>query len=289
MPRKGILLAGGKGTRLYPMTNVISKQLLPVFDKPMIYYSLSVLMLADIKEILIITTERDSKNFRELLGDGNKYGINLTYEIQNKPKGIAEALIIGEKFLNGSESILMLGDNIFYGSKLQDNIIDASKRNEGATIFTYRVEDPRRYGVAEFNEDKAVISIEEKPINPKSNYAITGIYLYDKYAPEYAKSLSFSDRGEIEITDLNNIYLNKKKLFANIFDRGVTWLDAGTPESLLEAAQFVETIENRQGLKIACLEEIALTKKWIKEYQIQKIIDTHKKNSYINYLKKIIS
>ena len=289
MARKGIILAGGTGTRLYPITKVVSKQLLPVFDKPMIYYPLSTLMIGDIKEILIITTPKDLELFKNLLGDGSQLGIKLEYASQNKPNGIAEALLIAEPFLKGSESVLILGDNIFYGSYLRDKLISADANKDGSTIFAYRVNDPHRYGIAEFDQTKKVINLEEKPKNPKSNYAITGIYFYDKYAPKHAKSLKKSRRGELEITDLNTIYLNMGKLYVEIMNRGMTWLDTGTPQSMQEANQFVETLENRQGLKIACLEEIAFKQKWITKANVEELISKNKKNSYFNYLEEVIN
>ena len=289
MARKGIILAGGSGTRLYPITKVVSKQLLPVFDKPMIYYPISTLMVADIKEILIITTPKDLQLFKDLLGDGSQFGINLEYSVQNKPNGIAEALLIAEDFLKGSESVLILGDNIFYGSLLRDKLKSANNKKDGSTIFAYRVKDPNRYGIAEFDQNKKVINLEEKPTNPKSNYAITGIYFYDKHAPKHAKSLQKSTRGELEITDLNAIYLDMGKLYVEIMNRGMTWLDTGTPQSMQEANQFVETVENRQGLKIACLEEIAFKQNWITKEKVEEYISRHKKNSYFKYLEEVIN
>lgn len=287
MKRKGVLLAGGSGTRLYPATQVVSKQLLPVFDKPMIYYPLSVLMLADVRDVLIISTPRDIPQFEELLGNGNKWGLNIEYAVQPSPDGLAQALIIGETFLYGAPSVLILGDNIFYGNDLYRNLSAANQLNEGATIFAYHVQDPERYGVADFNKDGKVISLEEKPIEPKSNYAITGLYFYDEHAPSYAKQIKPSNRGELEITDLNKIYFEKGQLNVERMSRGYAWLDTGTHESLLEAHQFVQTIERRQGLKIACPEEIAFRKQWIDRKTLEKLAQPMLKNGYGRYLMQV--
>ena len=288
MKRKGIILAGGSGTRLYPCTQVISKQLLPIYDKPMIYYPLSVLMLANVQEILLISTPHDISLFQKLLGNGSHWGIQVEYAVQEKPEGLAQAMIIGENFLNGSPSILILGDNIFYGHNLNTLLDKANQNQEGANIFAYHVQDPERYGVVEFNKNKQVISIEEKPKEPKSNYAVTGLYFYDHKASEYAKALKPSSRGELEITDLNKIYLAKQKLSVIEMQRGYAWLDTGTHESLLEAQHFIHTIEKRQGLKVACLEEIAFHKKWISAKELESLAKFMKKNEYGTYLSQII-
>ncbi|WP_257287065.1 glucose-1-phosphate thymidylyltransferase RfbA [Endozoicomonas sp. SESOKO2] len=288
MRRKGIILAGGNGTRLYPVTQVVSKQLLPVFDKPMVYYPLSTLMLADIREVLVISTPQDAPRFRELLGDGSQWGINIEYALQPSPDGIAQAMIIGEAFLDGSPSVLILGDNIFYGHSMDEKLASADQREDGATVFAYHVNDPERYGVAEFDKAGKVISLEEKPVNPKSNYAVTGLYFYDENAPDYAKKIRPSDRGELEITDLNNIYLEKDQLSLERMSRGFAWLDAGTHESLIEAHQFVQTIEHRQELKIACPEEIAFRHNWIDQKQLEALAQPMLKNGYGKYLMQVI-
>ncbi|WP_422409395.1 MULTISPECIES: glucose-1-phosphate thymidylyltransferase RfbA [unclassified Endozoicomonas] len=288
MRRKGIILAGGNGTRLYPVTQVVSKQLLPVFDKPMVYYPLSTLMLADIREVLVISTPQDAPRFRELLGDGSQWGINIEYALQPSPDGIAQAMIIGEAFLDGAPSVLILGDNIFYGHSMDEKLASADQREVGATVFAYHVNDPERYGVAEFDKAGKVISLEEKPENPKSNYAVTGLYFYDENAPDYAKQIRPSDRGELEITDLNNIYLEKDQLSLERMSRGFAWLDAGTHESLIEAHQFVQTIEHRQELKIACPEEIAFRHNWIDQKQLEALAQPMLKNGYGKYLMQVI-
>ena len=288
MTRKGIVLSGGSGTRLYPASQIISKQLLPVFDKPMIYYSLSVLMLADIKEILLITTERDIEQYKTLLGNGSRWGISIEYAIQSKPNGLAEALIIGESFLNGRDSILILGDNIFYGNNFETLLKNADNKKNGASIFAYRVKDSSSFGVVNFDKNFIAKSIEEKPKNPKSNYAVTGLYFYDSAAPTLAKSLKPSKRGELEITDLNNLYLENNMLFTQIFGRGYAWLDTGTHENLLEASLFISTIEKRQGLKILCPEEIAHRKNWISDAELEKIANTYSNNDYGQYLYQLL-
>jgi glucose-1-phosphate thymidylyltransferase len=286
--RKGLILAGGSGTRLYPVTQAISKQLLPVYDKPMIYYSLSTLMLAGIRDILLISTPEDTPRFEALLKDGSQWGINIQYCVQNSPDGLAQAFILGESFIGEDHSALVLGDNIFYGHDFNDLLLSASIRKEGATIFAYHVQDPERYGVAEFDGLNNIISLEEKPVKPKSNYAVTGLYFYDNDVVSMAKSLKPSKRGELEITDLNQIYLDKNKLHVEVMGRGYAWLDTGTHESLLEAGQFIATIENRQGLKVACPEEIAFRKKWIDANQLEKLAFPLLKNSYGQYLIRIL-
>ena len=288
MKRKGIILAGGSGTRLFPVTQVISKQLLPVFDKPMIYYPLSTLMLADIREILIISTPRDTQQFVELLGDGSKWGLNFCYAVQPSPDGLAQALIIAEKFLQNSPSALVLGDNIFYGHSFMDLLNSANTRGEGATIFAYHVHDPERYGVVEFDQQGRVVNLEEKPEDSKSNYAVTGLYFYDDNVVQFAKQIKPSQRGELEITDLNLMYLEKETLFVEVMGRGYAWLDTGTHESLLNANQFVQTIEARQGLKIACPEEIAFRRRWINEDQLEKLAETMFNNNYGQYLIQVL-
>ena len=288
MKRKGIILAGGSGTRLFPVTQVISKQLLPVFDKPMIYYPLSTLMLADIREILIISTPRDTQQFVELLGDGSKWGLKFCYAVQPSPDGLAQALIIAEKFLHNSPSALVLGDNIFYGHSFMDLLNLSNTRVEGATIFAYHVHDPERYGVVEFDQSGRVVSLEEKPEDPRSNYAVTGLYFYDDNAVQFAKQIKPSQRGELEITDLNRMYLEKETLFVEVMGRGYAWLDTGSHESLLNANQFVQTIEARQGLKIACPEEIAFRRRWINEDQLEKLAEPMINNSYGQYLKHVL-
>jgi len=288
MKRKGIILAGGSGTRLYPVTHIISKQLLPVYDKPMIYYPLTTLMLGNIQEILIISTPQDLPQFENLLGDGSQWGLKLSYTVQPSPDGLAQAFILGEDFIGDDLSILILGDNIFYGHDLEHLLYSANRRESGATVFAYHVNDPERYGVAEFNRDNLVISIEEKPQHPKSNYALTGLYFYDQKVVKLAKNLKPSARGELEITDLNKLYLNKNELFVEMMDRGYAWLDTGTHDSLLDAGQFISTIENRQGLKVACPEEIAYRKKWITKSDLEILAKPLLKNQYGDYLLKLI-
>lgn len=281
------MLAGGSGTRLYPITIGVSKQLLPVYDKPMIYYPISVLMLAGIREILIITTPEDQGNFQRLLGDGSKFGIELSYAVQPSPDGLAQAFILGEDFIGSDDVCLVLGDNVFYGQGFTPKLkqaVDNAKNGQGATVFGYEVKDPERFGVVEFDKNQKAISIEEKPANPKSHFAVTGLYFYDNSVVELAKQVQPSHRGELEITSLNEIYLNKNKLNVQMLGRGFAWLDTGTHESLLEAAQFVETIEKRQGYKIACLEEIAYRNGWLSDKEILSTAHITKKNSYGKYL-----
>ncbi|QDD07080.1 glucose-1-phosphate thymidylyltransferase RfbA [Candidatus Methylopumilus planktonicus] len=286
--RKGLILAGGLGTRLYPLTFSISKQLLPVFDKPMIYYPLSVLMLAGIRDILLISSPNDVSQYKNLLKNGNQWGINIEYCIQPSPGGLAQAFILGESFIGDNLSALILGDNIFFGHDLNQILSNAGQREDGATIFTYHVKDPQRYGIAEFDDKKSIIAIEEKPSVPKSNYAITGLYFYDRNVVELAKSLKPSKRGELEITDLNQLYLDQKKLYVELMGRGYAWLDAGTHESLLEASQFIATLENRQGLKIACPEEISFRNGWINASELEKLAELLGKNQYGQYLIRIL-
>lgn len=281
---KGIILAGGSGTRLYPITKGVSKQLLPIYDKPMVYYPLSVLMLAGIRDILLISTPEDIDGFKRLLGDGSELGIDLSYAVQPSPDGLAQAFILGEAFIGQSHVCLVLGDNIFYGQGFTPMLRQAVNRPKGATVFGYQVKDPERFGVVEFDEQKCAISLEEKPKQPKSNFAVTGLYFYDNDVIEMAKRVKPSDRGELEITSINQMYLERGDLNVELLGRGFAWLDTGTHESLLQAAQFVETIEKRQGYKVACLEEIALNNGWLSKQQVLKIGETMSKNEYGQYL-----
>ena len=287
--RKGIILAGGTGSRLYPITKGTSKQLLPVYDKPMIYYPISTLMEAGIREILIITTSYDQESFIRLLGDGNQWGINLSFAIQNNPDGLAQSFLIGSDFINNCPTCLILGDNLFYGFDQNNQLLEASRKNEGGTIFAYRVIDPDRYGVVEFNKDMQVVSIEEKPKKPLSKYAVTGLYFYDKNVVDYAKNVTPSDRGELEITSINQIYLNKNQLDVKLMNQGMAWLDTGTFDSLYEASAFIHTVEKRQGIKVGCPEEVAWRNGWINADKLEEMAISHAKSGYGNYLLSLLS
>lgn len=289
MARKGIILAGGSGTRLHPATLSVSKQLLPVYDKPMIYYPLSTLLLAGIRDILIISTPQDTPRFEQLLGDGSQWGLNLSYAVQPSPDGLAQAFTIGEAFIGNDTSALVLGDNIFYGHDFQSLLLNAGQRETGASVFAYHVNDPERYGVAEFNEAGRVLSLEEKPQQPKSNYAVTGLYFYDNQVVDLARSLKPSARGELEITDLNNLYLQQAQLHVQIMGRGYAWLDTGTHDSLLDASQYIATMERRQGLKVACPEEICFRAGWIDAEQLERLAQPLLKNGYGQYLRNLLS
>ncbi|MFJ3058880.1 glucose-1-phosphate thymidylyltransferase RfbA [Herbaspirillum sp. NPDC087042] len=287
--RRGIILAGGSGTRLYPATTVVSKQLMPIYDKPMVYYPLSSLMLAGIRDILLISTPQDTPRFAELLGDGSQWGLNIRYAVQPSPDGLAQAFLIGRDFIGNDPSALILGDNIFYGRDLEPPMREANARTDGATIFAYHVQDPERYGVVEFDRQRRVIGIEEKPAQPRSNFAVTGLYFYDNQVIDIARSIKPSARGELEITDVNRAYLERDQLQVELMGRGIAWLDTGTHDSLLEAGQFIATIEKRQGLKVACPEEIAYRRGYIDAAQLEKLAAPLKKNAYGQYLLQLLT
>lgn len=289
MKRKGIILAGGSGTRLYPVTQAVSKQLMPVYDKPMVYYPLSTLMLAGIREVLLISTPMDTPRFADLLGDGSRWGMNIQYAVQPSPDGLAQAFVIGREFLEGGPSALVLGDNIFYGHDLAGLLHSANARAVGASVFAYHVNDPERYGVVEFDKHQRVVSIEEKPLAPKSNFAVTGLYFYDDQVCDFAASLKPSARGELEITDVNRLYLDQEQLNVETMGRGYAWLDTGTHDSLLEAASFIATLQKRQGLQVACPEEIAFRQDWISAEQVQRLAEPLKKNGYGQYLLNLLN